>query len=380
MNYIAIFLIGLFILQCGKKEVNNLQISSTNVKISIDPLKAQKFKVEDAIKDYSYLKLDIPDSLYFSSIEKILFDDGNIYMLDKSNFQDQILSFDVEGNFIFHINKPGRGPGEFESIYDFDVEGNNVLLSTPTGLKFYDKTMGTYLKTIPSSKGLRIQNFKMLDSNLLVTEVGRFKSNTSKKQVKILDLEHDEIIREGVSFESHALKGSHSNRYLFNYDDTLSVLPMYDQTVYRVFEDNSGVNIKAAYKLDFGEYWVNQDLLESSYSDMDAFFKEIGSSINVFDVFETDQNIYVDYKYSGVNYAHIYDKENQTSKNVREFSNNQIGWLGTPVATNGSIIINTLTAQKILEHGLNSNYGEFEHFFPSYNEQNVLVLIFVELK
>jgi hypothetical protein len=369
-----------FIIQCTSNENSNrIEISANYFEININPEEAKEVGIQDLIKDYSYLKLEIPDSLYFSSIEKVLFDDDNIYLLDKSNFQDQILSFDIDGNFNFHINKPGRGPGEFENIYDFDISENAVLLSTPTGLKYYNKENGIYDKTIPDSKN-RIESFKLLDKNLIVTEAGRFKSNASQKQIKILDLDDGELIQEAVTFNDHALKGSHSYRYLFRYNDSLSVNPMYDQRVYRVFNDSTDIHIKTAYKVNFGEYWVPDDLLASSYTNLDTFFSEIGNYVSNFEVFETDTKLYVDYKYSGINHAYIYDKQAGKGMNVKFSSNNELGWFGAPVATYKNSIVNTITIQKVADYLPKGNKGDFQQFFSPPNEQNTLVLLFIELE
>lgn len=381
MKYFVITLLGLFVVMCDSQEViNDLPVSSNHIKISVDPLDAKEVDIKSLVKDYSYLKLEIPDSLYFNNIGKILFDDDNIYMLDNSDFQDQILSFDLEGNFNFHINKPGRGPGEFEFIYNFDITGNTVLLSTNTGLKFYDKETGAYVRTIPNSRKILIQNFKLLDSSFLVVEIGRYMSNISKKQVKVLDMENDEIIFESVSFKSHALKGFHSYRHLYNFSDSLSVIPMYDQTIYRIFKDSSGVNIKPAYEINFGEYWVSDDFLAASYKDRGTFFSDIGDYISIFEAFETDKKMYIYYKYSGENYAFIYDKKDKVSKNIKLISNNELGWFGTPVATYENSIVNTITVQKEAEYVPKGDKGDFQQFFSPPNEQNTLVLLFIELE
>ncbi|MEP1152311.1 MAG: 6-bladed beta-propeller [Balneola sp.] len=381
MKHLVITLLGLFIVTCDKKEaINNLPVSTNHIEIRVNPLNAKNVDIKSLVKNHSYLKLEIPDSLYFSSIEKIIFDDGNIYMLDKSNFQDQILSFDLEGNFNFHINRPGRGPGEFETIYDFDIEGKSVLISTTTGLKFYDKRSGTYLRTILNSEKIQIQNFKMMDTNILVAEVGRFKSNISKKQLRVLNLEKGEVILEAVPFETHALKGSHSNRYFYNFGDSLSVTPIYDQTIFRIFKDTLGAYVKPAYEVNFGEYWVPRDILAASYKDRGTFFSEIGDYVSIFEAFETDNKMYIHYKYSGENYALLYDKKDKDSKNLKLISNNELGWFGAPVATYKNSIVNTITVQKEAEYTPRGKKGSFQQFFSSPNEQNTLVLLFIELE
>lgn len=371
----------LFIIQCTSNENSrSIEISANYFEININPEEAKEVEIQDLVKNHSYLKLEIPDSLYFSRIVKSLFDEDKIYLLDRSRFQNQILSFDLEGNFKYHINKPGRGPGEFTHIYDFDIRENELLILTNTGLKIFNKNTGAYIRNIQNAETNRFMNLKMLNENLLITESGRYRGNTSKNQVKVYDLELEEFTKEFVPFENHALKGFHSNRYLYYFGDSLSVVPMYDQTIYRVFRDSSGINIKAAYEIDFGEYWVPNDFLATSYKEREIFFDEVGNYISTFEVFETDTKLYVDYKYSGINHAYIYDKKDEKGLNVKFSSNNEIGWFGSPVSVYRNNIVNTLNSQKIDQYVLQDLGGDFEQFFSSPGEENILVLIFAEFR
>lgn len=371
----------LFIIQCTNNENSkSIEISANYFEININPEEAKEVGIQDLIKDYSYLKLEIPDSLYFSRIVKSLFDEDKIYLLDRSRFQDQILSFDLEGNFKYHINKPGRGPGEFTHIYDFDIRENELLILTNTGLKIFNKNTRAYIRNIQNAETNRFMNLKMLNENLLITESGRYRGNTSKNQVKVYDLELEEFTKEFVPFENHALKGFHSNRYLYYFGDSLSVVPMYDQTIYRVFRDSSGINIKAAYEIDFGEYWVPNDFLAASYKEREIFFDEVGNYISTFEVFETDNKMYIHYKHSDENYAFTYDKKDKLSENIKLTSSNELGWFGAPVATYKNSIVNTITIQKVADYLPKGNKGDFQQFFSPPNEQNTLVLLFIELE
>lgn len=380
MKYLMVSWLLLFILQCNREATHNLEASSDYVEILIHPADTKETDLRLLVKNHFYLKLEIPDSLYFSRILKNLFDEDNIYLLDRSRFQDQILSFDLEGNFKYHINKPGRGPGEFTHIYDFDIRENELLILTNTGLKIFNKNTGAYIRNIQNAETNRFMNLKMLNENLLITESGRYRGNTSKNQVKVYDLEVEEFTKEFVPFENHALKGFHSNRYLYYFGDSLSVVPMYDQTIYRVFRDSSGINIKAAYEIDFGEYWVPNDFLAASYKEREIFFDEVGNYISTFEVFETDNKMYIHYKHSDENYAFIYDKKDKLSENIKLTSSNELGWFGAPIATYKNSIVNTITIQKVADYLPKGNKEDFQQFFSPPNEQNTLVLLFVELE
>ncbi|MBL1212911.1 MAG: hypothetical protein HND52_06100 [Ignavibacteriae bacterium] len=59
----------------------------------------------------------------------------NFYVLD--NMDCSVSKFDKKGNFIIKYGKKGRGPGEFQNPFDFDVFGDGtVAMCSPNDYKF----------------------------------------------------------------------------------------------------------------------------------------------------------------------------------------------------------------------------------------------------
>lgn len=69
------------------------------------------------------------------------------------------------------------------------------------------------------------------------------------------------------------VKMGHTYRYIYTYNDTVSVVPMYDRGVYRVFEEGDEYSVMQAYKFDFGKYWIDEEILANSYDDRLSFFE-----------------------------------------------------------------------------------------------------------
>lgn len=80
-------------------------------------------EITDSIKDTKVIILESNENCLLADIEKILFVNDNIYIKDR--ISKILYVFSRGGEFMFKIDKQGRGPGEYISISDFDVNKNN---------------------------------------------------------------------------------------------------------------------------------------------------------------------------------------------------------------------------------------------------------------
>lgn len=86
--------------------------------------------------DIDYIPLQTTDrSLMEGSVRRVLLREKTIYLSNGKN----IMCFDIEGRFLFKLDKQGRGPGEYTIIFDFDVDSDNKYLIIPnySRLLFY---------------------------------------------------------------------------------------------------------------------------------------------------------------------------------------------------------------------------------------------------
>ena len=80
---------------------------------------------QENIKDIDYIPLETTDSSLISSIDKIEFENDKYYILDKTI--NSILIFNDKGKFEKKLNKIGKGPGEYITIFDFDVSKDSKI-------------------------------------------------------------------------------------------------------------------------------------------------------------------------------------------------------------------------------------------------------------
>lgn len=103
------------------------------------------------VESVDYITLEANENSLFSQINKMIIKDGKMYIGDFS--RARVVVFDLEGNFIFGINKRGRGPGEYLGVKSFTVDENYLYIMDDLAgkLKKYDNKTGKFIdeKDIP---------------------------------------------------------------------------------------------------------------------------------------------------------------------------------------------------------------------------------------
>ncbi|MBL1212906.1 MAG: 6-bladed beta-propeller [Ignavibacteriae bacterium] len=149
-----LYLLSILTLNCtendeGQKEGAPL-IGRENEKIIVSFGKSKKelhfafnkIDVEQQDRIWKNIKLDSKfkiggiESEIFLYPSRIRVDNSdNFYVLD--NMDCSVSKFDKKGNFIIKYGKKGRGPGEFQNPFDFDVLGDGtVAMCSPNDYKF----------------------------------------------------------------------------------------------------------------------------------------------------------------------------------------------------------------------------------------------------
>src|SRR5665648_105250 len=129
MKTIILIILTLFTCSCGRKSTN--ETSNADSAIEIDLLSEPEStvtKLSEIATNVEYIPLQTTESSLISSfVLKIVSIDNRIY-IQNSGLGGEILCFDIDGKFLFKLDKTGRGPEEFLSITDFDVSSDNKIL------------------------------------------------------------------------------------------------------------------------------------------------------------------------------------------------------------------------------------------------------------
>lgn len=139
------FLFLFFFISCKQKrsgnEVNVPQIEFSSSDTS--QKQSDLFEVEQVIK------LQTTDSSLIGKISMIISKPSGFYILDKEG--KQIMKFSPQGDFLYAINKQGRGTGEYSSLYGITVDSGDRRLYVYDGsqqqILCYHADNGDYIRS-----------------------------------------------------------------------------------------------------------------------------------------------------------------------------------------------------------------------------------------
>lgn len=208
------------------------------------------------VSSMSFIALnDSISNALFKSIDKCIFKDGKIFILDYWG-TSSVKVFDLKGNFLFNVGSQGNGPQEYYKVIDFDVTEDAIYLLDSKLRKilcfdlngsFIDEY--SYNNKIAGINGLIVT----LDGNFLL---GMDVNINMEHQVVLTDKEFD-IKQQILSVDSLTTKG-HLNIGSFKRcgDQIVYNYPVSDY-IY-IFDNNGSINYK--YEVLLGDNAVSDDL------------------------------------------------------------------------------------------------------------------------
>jgi hypothetical protein len=127
---------------CEKK-----QNESTDIEY-IDINSPEKINFTDLFKEYHLIFPETNDSSLFGlEIQRIERFKDKIYLLNQKQSGKNILCFDINGRFLFAIDRMGYGPGEYTYLENFfiDTKYNKIILVCENTTWFYFDLDGNFL-------------------------------------------------------------------------------------------------------------------------------------------------------------------------------------------------------------------------------------------
>ena len=137
MKKIIYFVFVLLMLSfCGKEPSKVKKIIEDGVEVIINHLEPYKIKGQSATfelkKEFSIdlSREDISKVGLADSTEFDIDSEGNIYFVNSRSKENCIYKFDPDGNFITSFGRRGQGPGEIQSIREFEIDSqDNIIVS-----------------------------------------------------------------------------------------------------------------------------------------------------------------------------------------------------------------------------------------------------------
>lgn len=224
-SYLKIKIILLFqiiICSCNTNELDE----SKSIKIDVkNKSKSVEKDFNEVIKEFSFLTLkNIPveDAVY--SFDKVIEYDNNFFVLDKK--KSNVLVFNEKGEYKRKIGNRGEGPGEYESIFDFDINKENgevLLLDNQVELLFYSSE-NKFIKSLRFEEFFP-ESISLLNSNELACSLGHIEPGGNA--INIISTKDGSIIKglakypkEYNDYKSYSFTGgivSTNNRIFYTY-------------------------------------------------------------------------------------------------------------------------------------------------------------------
>ncbi len=125
---------------------------------------------------YKLTLLEFSESSMIGNINKIVKREGRYYVMH-GNYAagTEILVFDSEGNYMSKLSRVGRGPGEYDEIYDFEVHRNGdkteLWICTLGKIMIYDCVDCSIIGEIPMP--FTVTKFRRLPDDTIMTMTGQ---------------------------------------------------------------------------------------------------------------------------------------------------------------------------------------------------------------
>jgi hypothetical protein len=320
---------------------------------------------DSIINSYYYVPLQTTENCLIGKVDKIMFSKDRIYILDQMT--KSIFVYEMNGVFVYKINKFGRGPAEYDNIMDFDIDStNNQIIALCTNFRkliFYDAESGHFIKEhklefSPLSFMKTGQNSYLFDCKIKLNQY--MGNNILIVTDTLYNIQNGYFPRNNnISIEPTPFSRFSNNiYYCSNYNDT--IYKYQNDTLYKKYYVDFGDR-----KLDLTslpeELYTAKGVLGSkiiSFLSYDKFSKYMSTkdiAYQITSILETDSFVRFQFIYKGMVYNALFDKTTQKVKTYLGLRQNKeicIDFIKTAYknsfvgVVNSDILIDVLTTYK----------------------------------
>lgn len=234
MKILTILII--ILLLCCKSNYKNVRNTDDILDINIQDIHVTNNDTT-LVRDVEYVFLETNKNCLIGNISKILYQNRRFYILDK--FESKaIFVFNKKGDFLYKIDKTGKGPGEYLELRDFDIdkEGNIYL---------YDNNAMKIIKYFADSEKFkefkvkyRFEEFKMIDDEKMFVynlyEKGKISAIFAIYRIKNRKLI---TIIPGRKLYDDFDNPRFNSSFLLQSSDNLFFSPVFSNEIYKVSEE-----------------------------------------------------------------------------------------------------------------------------------------------
>jgi hypothetical protein len=236
-NIISIF-IGVILFSCTKMTDN------TNFKFHASVSKVEEeVNFNDIVEDYKYIKLETSKNCLLGDTKKMLFYKSKIFILTT-----EIYCFNLEGKFLYAVDKKGKGPSEFIRIDNMSVDNDKIYLydNSQWRILCFDANNGNFLKSV--KLGYSVPTLECVDDYLFIDRAhfpNKFVKGNERLLISTLK-NPDKILFEYFPEKKYELS---VNNQFYGYNKQIYFANPYQNQIYKIHNDK----VEKFFFLDFGE-------------------------------------------------------------------------------------------------------------------------------
>lgn len=207
--------------------------------------------IDQLAKQINFVPLETSDESFYKFIDGIFVNDTSIIL----NTRKSVVFFDRNGKHQSTFQNLGRGPGEFITIYGFDLsfEGNRMAIADIQFIKLYDLE-GNYIEAIrlPPTPFALSPVISFINPNKLIVENSRIKPkydhfsplwilNLSTKESKALFESYADSVAKFM--QKYTFKGT-----LYDYESSVRYQ---SRDSYNIYDISQKGEVTLRYKMNF---------------------------------------------------------------------------------------------------------------------------------
>lgn len=333
--YISLAIVSLFSCEKQNRKIERFVFSKTvNTEINRDSLKqitivppnldkvfdgkSNKYlNVDSFIDSVKYIKLESTKNSLIGEISKFKVFDKKIYILDK--LSNSIVVFSEQGKFLNKLSKQGKGPGEYDKIYDFDIDRKKkelAILTSPVKIMRYKLTF-EFIKDF--NVPLYSSQFSILNDSLYAFYLS-YGDNTNKMNIEhniIICDEKGNILNGIFPYESKEVsKYFHkASQYFYEFSNSNYFFIDLNDTIYSI-KDRT---VRSCYALDFGNKSFVKNILNENIEEQTKYFNRPNYAYLSF-INESHEYLLIVFIYNSFYYNCLYNKKSGESMFLSTFS------------------------------------------------------------
>lgn len=359
MKIIWFVLIVFLVCSCRKEKMEDETVIHFDLEQEV-----QNIHSTSLIKDCKIISLETRDSVLIGRIDKAIVFHERLYVGDFSK-TNAVYIFDMQGKFQHKINRQGRGPEEYISLYDMFIDprtgelkllsrmDRRILAFSEDGKVFngVQKMPKMFMELVPSQSG-----YVGFSANYSEDRANPFNLWLLDQDLQIVGKE----FRIDPAWES---KWSSSVTVFSSFKDTVFYIPaIRDFRVYKL----DGGHFTLGYSVDFGKNQIPMAIMAyDEYLEYSRKHPEYVTRLERFQ--ETDHFLICQFLFNGQRRFGLYDKENgQTSVCcLSPYTGKYFISFGDIVNFSSDYLITTISASDMCESLAGGNqYVNFEEDYP----------------